>query len=77
MVKHGKTYYIYFSSFMIVTINGIACLIFTKLAHFERNKTLNDDVKYSFDKITLMQFTLIAIMPTVVFSDLLNYNIPN
>ena len=54
------------TSLVVVVINLITCIIFEKIVFIEKRHTINDETQGQFTKITLMQFTNIAIVILVV-----------
>ena len=50
------------SSFVIVIINIITCMIFEKIVAFEKRHKLNEETIGQFVKITIMQFVNIALV---------------
>ena len=57
---------------VIVLINIIACTIFEKISAFEKRQTINDETIGQFFRITIMQFTNIAVVILLVNLDLLD-----
>jgi hypothetical protein len=53
-------------SVFISLINVITCVIFERIAAFERSHTTNDETRRQFQKILIMQFINIAIVILLV-----------
>lgn len=58
------------TSIVVVMINIIACIVFEKMASFEKKHTVNDETYSQFMRITMMQFINIAVIILVVNIDL-------
>ena len=54
------------TSLVVVIINIITCTIFERIVFIEKRHTINDETQGQFTKITLMQFTNIAIVILVI-----------
>lgn len=54
------------TSLVVVIINILTCTIFERIVFIEKRHTINDETQGQFTKITLMQFTNIAIVILVI-----------
>ena len=54
------------TSLVVVVINILTCTIFERIVFIEKRHTINDETQGQFTKITLMQFTNIAIVILVI-----------
>ena len=63
---------IYGTTFAVIIINMVACMIFERIVAFEKRHTQNDETIGQFQKIVIMQFINIAVVILLVNFKFLN-----